>query len=110
MPLSRRYTPEHPPGESCMFGFDFSPLIPPGVGLTQGTMFIQYNVADAESTADQAEADWTGWDAVTVRGRALYAMLTGGVLGSDYQFHWVAYDTQGNIWPRTGLILCGYTS
>ena len=32
MPLSRRYTPEHPPGEECNFGLHFSLVIPPGVG------------------------------------------------------------------------------
>lgn len=109
MPLSRRYTPEHPPGESCLFGYDYSPIIPPGVGIESGSMFILFNVADAENAGD-AEADWAGWQTVTVRGRAIYANLTGGVLGTDYQLHWVATDTQGNIWPRTGLILCGYTS
>lgn len=105
MPLSRRYNPEHPPGESCLFGYDFSPIIPLGVGIDHGTLAIELNNADAVDVSDE----WV-IGAVTVRGRAIYANLTGGVRGTDYQLHWVAYDTQGNVWPRTGLILCGFTS
>ena len=40
MPLSRRYSPEHPPGEECAFGLDYSPLIPVGVGIATGTLSI----------------------------------------------------------------------
>ena len=47
---------------------------------------------------------------VMVQGRAIYASLSGGVLGPDYQLHWNAIDTLGNVWPRTGLLLCAYTS
>ena len=54
MPLSRRYSPEHPPGESCAFGLDFSPIVPVGVGLLSGAVAIFTNVA---SPAD-ASADW----------------------------------------------------
>lgn len=105
MPLSRRYTPEHPPGESCSFGLDFSFVIPPGVGLESGELKILTNSA----APVDATADWT-IGPVMVRGRALYAMLAGGVLGSDYQLHWKAVDSLGNVWPRTALVLCAYTS
>lgn len=105
MPLSRRYTPEHPPGENCSFGVDFSFVIPPGVGLVSGTLAILTNTA----APIDATADWT-IGAVTVRGRALYAMLTGGVAGTDYKLVWTANDTQGNVWPRTCLVLCAETS
>ena len=105
MPLSRRYTPEHPPGEDCAFGLDFSFVIPPGVGLSSGSLQILTNTA---APAD-ASADWT-IGAVTVDGRALYAMLSGGVAGTDYQLKWTAVDTAGNTWLRTALVLCAATS
>ena len=105
MPVTRRYQPEHPPGEQCYFGMDFSNIIPPGVGVASGTLAISYN----SNPPTDASADWIAGP-VGVRGRAIYANLTGGALGTDYQLHWVAYDTQGNVWPRVGLILCSYTS
>jgi hypothetical protein len=105
MPLSRRYRPEHPPGESCSFGLDYSFIIPVGVGIEQGTLQIQTN----EATPVDAAADWT-IGAVSVRGRAIYAILAGGVPGVDYQLVWTAVDTQGNVWPRTTLCLCANTS
>jgi hypothetical protein len=105
VPLSRRFTPEHPPGESCKFGIDFSFVIPPGVGLLSGTLAILTNSA----APIDASADWT-IGAVMVRGRALYAMLSGGVAGTDYQLKFTAVDTAGNTWPRTALVLCAETS
>jgi hypothetical protein len=105
MPISRRYSPEHPPGESCLFGFDFSPLIPPGVGIASGTLDIQTNTVPPV----EANGDWTV-GAVQVRDRTLYATLAGGQSGTDYLLIWVATDTNGNIWPRTGAVLCAPTS
>lgn len=105
MPLSRRYTPEHPPGEDCAFGLDFSFVIPPGVGLQSGSLAILTNTA----APIDASADWT-IGPVTVRGRALYAMLSGGVAGKDYQLKFTAVDTAGRTWPRTALVLCADTS
>ena len=105
MPLSRRYSPEHPPGEVCSFGVDFSFVVPPGVGLVSGTLAIFTNTA----TPSDATSEWT-IGPVTVRGRALYAMLKGGVAGTDYQLKWTALDTAGNTWPRTALVLCADTS
>ena len=105
MPLSRRFTPEHPPGESCKFGIDFSFIVPPGVGLSSGSLAILTNTA---APAD-ASADWT-IGPVQMRGRALYAMLSGGVAGTDYQLKFTAVDTAGNTWPRTALVLCADTS
>lgn len=104
MPLSRRYTPEHPPGESCLYGLDYSYVIPPGVGISSGTCEVWSNVVPpAVST------DWT-IGTVNVRGRAIYARLSGGVVGKDYQIRWTATDTNGNVWPRTTLQLCAETS
>jgi hypothetical protein len=56
-----------------------------------------------------ADTDWV-IGAVSVRGRAVYASLTGGVEGKDYQVRWSATDSDGNIWPRTALVLCAQTS
>ena len=105
MPISRRYYPEHPPGENCSFGLDYSFVVPVGVGIESGTLAIQTNTA----APVDATADWT-IGAVTVRGRAIYATLSGGVSGTDYQLKWTAYDSQGNAWPRTTLVLCAETS
>jgi hypothetical protein len=105
MPLSRRYTPEFPPGESSVIGYDFSFIIPPGVGIASGALNILTNTAAPQP----ANSDFT-IGPVGVRGRAIYASLTGGVLGTDYQLHWTAFDTSGNEWPRTGLLLCAFTS
>lgn len=105
MPIARRYQPEHPAGESCSFGLDYSFIIPVGVGLVSGTLAIFTNTA----VPTPADGDWTK-GAVTVRGRALYAMLAGGVSGVDYRLLWTATDTAGNVWPRTTLVLVGDTS
>lgn len=105
MALSRRYSPEHPPGESCVFGLDFSAVIPPGVGVTSGTLAIMTNTA----VPADASANWTVGP-VEVRGRVLYATLKGGVAGTDYQLLWTAIDSDGHVWPRTALCLCAPTS
>lgn len=105
MPLSRRYTPEHPPTEVCNFGMDFTAIIPPGVGITAGELSIWRNTVPPLP----ADTEWTA-SAVSVHGRAIYANLTGGIAGVDYQLRWVAHDTAGNAWPRTTLVLCAETS
>jgi hypothetical protein len=104
MPLSRRYTPEFPPGEKSNVAYDFSPIVPPGVGLASGTLAIWTNTVPPVLSTDFTIGP------VSVRGRALYASITGGVEGKDYQLRWQATDTDGNVWPRTGLLLCGQTS
>lgn len=105
MPLSRRYTPEHPPGESCSFGLDYSFVIPVGATIESGTIAIFTNTA----TPVPADSDFTVGP-IVVRGRALYAMLSGGVPGTDYQLKFTAVDSSGNVWPRTTLVLCADTS
>ena len=104
MPLSRRYSPEHAPGESCNIGLDYSFLIPVGVGISSGTLQVYTNVAVPQLSADFSIGP------VTVRGRVIYASVAGGVEGTDYQFRWTAFDTRGNVWPRTALLLCAQTS
>lgn len=80
-------------------------MIPVGVGIEQGTLAIFTNTA----TPQEADADWQIGE-VEVRGRAIYAMLSGGVAGTDYQLKWTVVDTNGNVWPRTTLVLCADTS
>ena len=106
MPLSRRYTPEIVPGESCQIGLDYSFVIPPGVGITAGTLAIFTNTATPAASNDLTIGT------VTVRGRTLYAPInaTAAALGKDYQLRWQATDSQGNVWPRTALLLCAQTS
>ena len=105
MPLTRRYTPEHPPAESASFGMDFSFIIPPGVGIDDAGLDIFTNTAPPVA----ADTDWTK-GTVTILGRTVYAQLSGGVEGKDYQLRWMARDTSGNTWRRTALILCAQTS
>ena len=105
MPLSRRYTPEFAPGESCNIGYDYAQIIPPGIGITSGTLEIWTNTAVPVNAA----ADFV-IGAVNVLGRAIYVRLTGGTEGRDYQLRWTATDSHGDIWPRTGLMLCARTS
>lgn len=76
-----------------------------GVGIEQGTLAIFTNTASPVP----ADGDWQIGE-VYVRGRAIYANLSGGVPGVDYQLQWTALDTQGNVWPRTCLCLCAPTS
>ena len=104
MPLTRRYTPEHSPGESCLYGMDFSYVIPPGVGITSATIDV--------GTDQTPGPDWAPLTAgpTEIRGRTVYARLTGGHDTTDYWLKFTATDTDGNIWPRTGMILCARTS
>ena len=106
MPLSRRYTPEIVPGESCQIGMDFSFVVPPGVGIASGTLAIFTNVASPAASTDLTVGP------VTVRGRTVYAPITAlaAALGKDYQLRWSATDSQGNVWPRTALLLCAQSS
>jgi hypothetical protein len=105
MPLSRRYSPEHPPGEACNFGLDYAFVIPPGTGISSGQLDIFTNTAPPVA----ADADWVKGP-VTVQGRTVYCHLSGGINGTDYRLRWTATDTDGNPWPRTTLVLCADTS
>lgn len=105
--LTSRFVPAHPPGESATFSFNFDPVVPPGVGVDWGTLDIMTNAVPPVD----ASSDWViGENGVVARGRALYVRLQGGVAGTDYQLTFTAHDTEGNIWPRTGLCLCSQTS
>jgi len=106
MPLSRRYSPEIAPGEACNIGLDYSPLIPPGIGISSGTLTLWTNSATPSPSSDMTIGT------VTVAGRTVYARINAldVALGKDYQLRWVAIDTAGNVWPRTCLLLCAHTS
>lgn len=104
MPLSRRYTPEHSPGDSCIYGLDFSYLIPPGVGVASGALAIFTN-----TVAPALSSDFT-IGAVSWRGRTLYTRVAGGVDGTDYRLKWTVTDTSGNVFTRTALVLCADSS
>jgi hypothetical protein len=105
MAITRRYRPEHPPGESCLFGLDYSFCIPPGVGIVAGSLAIFSNTV----TPVAADSEWQKGP-VTIQGRTVYCQLAGGVEGKDYQLRWSATDSQGNVFPRTTLVLCAQTS
>lgn len=106
MPLSRRYRPEWAPGEGASIGMDFSPLIPPGVGIASHAINVLIN---SIPPAPITSADFTFGDG-GIEGRIVWQFMQGGVPGRDYQIHWEATDTNGNIWPRTALLLCADTS
>jgi hypothetical protein len=105
MAITRRYTPNWAPGESCIIGMDFSYVIPPGVGIVSGTLHFFNNLA----VPIPADSDWI-IDGVEVVGRTLITALAGGVEGRDYQLLWTATDTNTFTWPRTALMACAPTS
>jgi len=105
MALSRRYTPEHSPQDVCLYGMDFSTILPPGVGITSVSLGIWRNL----KPPIQADGDWTKGPPFT-EDRAVYCMLGGGTEGTDYQLRWLITDTEGNTWERTAMVLCSRTS
>lgn len=106
MPLSRRYQPEHDAFDACYFGMDFSPIIPPGVGITNVLLHFFTNVVESQL----ADADFTILDGPTWSGRIAYAKITGGKYGTDYQLQWTVVDTEGTVWNRVALVLVGISS
>lgn len=104
MSINDRYEPSHPAGQVIAYGMDFSAILPPGVGIDQGTVLIQYNTVPPTSAFDLSA---TG---LPVAGRRLYATISGGTAGRDYRLQWQATDSLGNIWFRTALLLCAATS
>jgi hypothetical protein len=122
MPLSRRYMPEWPPGEKCSIGMSFEYVVPPGVSITFGSLFILLNspVITDKSTdftsstyvpPNPATGDTAGLFTATVSGRTVYIPdLKGGIAGTDYQFDWEIETSDGNQMLRTALLLCAPTS
>jgi hypothetical protein len=84
---------------------NFEFILPPGTTITGGQLDIFRNIQPPVA----ADGDWTKGAVFSVD-RAIYCMLGGGVEGNDYQLRWEVWDSQGNTWQRTGLILCAQTS
>jgi hypothetical protein len=99
-----RYHPPHVPGTVCDYAFDYSAVIPPGTGLTSGTLAVYTNTSPAQPTSD------FDLGAVSPHGRRLYCQLSGGIAGNDYQLRWTAADNLGNSWARTTLLLVAQAS
>lgn len=104
MALSQRYQPSHPPGEVCAYAMDFSAIIPPGLGLTSGSLTILRNTNPTTAAPEFTVGTVGGQQ------RIMYAAAQGGTAGTDYQFQWTAVDTMNNTWVRTALVLCAQTS
>lgn len=103
--ITRRYAPSHDPGDQCLYGIDFSAVIPVGLGIRSGALAIKQNVVPPQD----ASADWT-IGTVEVRDRQLYANLKGGQPATDYALEWTVTDTSNTTWVRTALLLCSRTS
>lgn len=104
MPVSRRYSPEWAPGDSAAIGMDFSPIIPSGVGIASGSLVIYTNSVTPAPATDFATAP------CQIEDRVIYSVITGGTGGTDYRLIWVVYDTLGQRWGRSALMLCAPTS
>jgi hypothetical protein len=102
--LSRRYAPSWSPGASNPVGLNMGQVIPRGAIIASATLAIYTNAAVPVASTDFVIG------AMNIEDRAVYVNLSGGVLGRDYQLRWTVTDTQGNIWPRTALLLCSLTS
>jgi|SRR5215467_5496565 len=104
MSLNNRYLPSHAPGASCLYALDFSAILPPGVGIASGTVFVEVNRVPPTPAADLTAGP------VEIVGRRLYSFVQGGGAGTDYRLTWTAQDTLANSWPRATLLLCAATS
>lgn len=85
---------------------DYSAVIPPGVGIALGqcACFTNTNPPVASSLLTIGD--------VSIIGRTLVAFVEAdpAAIGVDFQIQWIAFDTQSNVWPRVGLVLCAPTS
>jgi hypothetical protein len=95
----------HPPAEKNVFMLNLDMVVRKDVSLTGGSVSIFTNTVPPVA----ADADWVKGP-VAVLGRAIYATLSGGTEGKDYQLRWSATDSEGNVWPRTTLVLVSQTS
>lgn len=102
--LSGRYVPAKPAGERAVFALNYDAVLPRLAVIKSGTVQVRTNTA---TPAD--DGSWTV-GAVTIRGRALYADLSGGKAGTDYLLTWTATDDANNVWPRTAACLVTATT
>lgn len=84
---------------------DFSLLLPMGVGIGQADLKIFNNTF----LSPDVSVDWI-IDPVTISGRQVWTRLQGGVDGQDYQLRWSVTDTDGQVFPKTALVLCSQTN
>jgi hypothetical protein len=96
----------------------------PGVGGPTPRLEIWANLATPvfaggwdEAAGALSTVDWqvgatlgAAGTGVAVSGRNVYAIISGGQPGVDYQMRWIINDTQGNRWMRTALLLVAQTS
>jgi hypothetical protein len=84
----------------------FETVVPPSAVLLDGTLAILTNAAPP------APSTLLTFGEVTVRGRIVYATVvaTPEADGTDFQLLWTVVDTDGNVWPRTALVLCSATA
>jgi hypothetical protein len=103
--LTRRYVPALSPGETAVFAIDYSAVIPLGVGIAAA----QLGIFDRASSGPATELTW---GSVSWYDRTAYAEVTAANTadGIDFLTLWTVTDTDGNIWPRTALLLCALTS
>lgn len=87
-----------------MFGMDFSFLLPSGAAITSATLAMFTN-----TFAPAPAPEWVVGP-VAIDGAVVYAQLSGGLEGRDYQLLWTITDSDGNVYPRTSLVLCARTS
>jgi hypothetical protein len=104
MAVGNRYHPPKPEGESAVFGADFSAVLPDGVGIASAELVITTN-----QNPPQPQSTWNQSD-VTHIGKRVWATLSGGADGTDYQLQWTITDTTGNVWPRTFFCLVAETN
>jgi len=101
---TRRYVPAWAANESDPVGLNMAMILVPGVGISSGSLTIWTNTAVPAQSTDFVIGT------PVIEGRVVYASLSGGVQGRDYQLRWVITDTQGNVWPRVALLLCSMPS
>lgn len=105
MSLARRHSPEHAPGDSALYGMDFSFVLGPNAVIISALISVFENTfAPAAPSPDFTVGP------VTIDGSIVYARLSGGVEGADYQIRHRIEDSDGNTWNRTALVLCAQTS
>jgi hypothetical protein len=90
----------HAPGDSATYGLDFTSLISADAAIGSAAVAPFTNTVAPTATTDLTIA------AIATYARIVYARVTGGVLGSDYQLRFTASDTQGNVFTRAALLLC----
>ena len=118
MPLTRRYSPSHSSGDDVAYGMDFSTILPPGIGIKDdgsAALDIFYNRAPAPGTGYPPAATDLIHGPVHVRGAMVWAAVSvadaaHADLGNDYLLRWAIFDTRGNRWERTALLLVALTS